>query len=164
LSGVDPKTGQILNPNAAYHGMGDDVIADEIISKMARDELSDTTWQKLKTILIKALRKVGLVTDDITITEMKSLVIKSEQALAKRASMAPTPMRTSVSGIKPKGDAIDEPIDEADFDKEVAEVLAGKEDDIPIHDADGNPTNYRASLEQSEAEIQAYEAIKVCML
>ena len=72
--------------------------------------------------------------------------------------------RTSVSGVRPSQYVPTEQVDEADFDKEVAEVLAGKEDDIPIHDADGNPTNYRASLEQSEKEIQGYESIKVCML
>ena len=97
LSGVDPQTKTVVNTSAPYRGMADDVIADEIISKMARQEISDTTWLALKNIIVKALRKIGLIKEDITISEMKALIVKSEAALknnlgtARQAAITRTP-------------------------------------------------------------------------
>ena len=157
LSGVDPQTKQVINPDAPYKGMADDVIADEIISKMARDEISDTTWLKLKSIIIKALRKIGLVKDDITITEMKALVAKSEKALKKQSSKVPT-----ITGIKPKA-AVDDLSDDA-MEAETIRVVNDETVEGVVFDENGNAVDYRNSLIEDENDIAGIESLKVCML
>jgi len=159
LSGIDPQTKQVINPNAPYKGMADDVIADEIISKMARNEISDTTWLKLKSIIIKALRKIGLVKDDITISEMKALVVKSEQALKKNASKPAT-----ITGLKPQAKPNDEALHSEAVEAEAARVMNDETVEGVVFDENGNAVNFRDALIEDENEIAAIESVKVCML
>jgi hypothetical protein len=159
LSGIDPQTKQIINPNAPYKGMADDVIADEIISKMARDEISDTTWMALKNIIIKALRKIGLIKDDITISEMKALVMKSEQALKKNVVKQPR-----ITGLKPQLKQVDEVINSEVIDAEAARIVSDETTDQVIFDQNGNTINLRDALIEDDNDIAAIESVKVCML
>ena len=159
LSGIDPQTRQIINPNAPYKGMADDVIADEIISKMAREEVSDTTFMTLKNIIIKALRKIGLVKDDITISEMRALVVKSEQALKKNVVKKPT-----ISGMKPQLKQIDEPLNNEAIDAEAARIVSDETTDQVIFDQNGNTINLRDALMEDDNDIAGIESIRVCML
>ena len=159
LSGIDPQTRQIINPNAPYKGMADDVIADEIISKMAREEVSDTTFMTLKNIIIKALRKIGLVKDDITISEMRALVVKSEQALKKNVVKKPT-----ITGMKPQLKQIDEPLNNEAIDAEAARIVSDETTDQVIFDQNGNTINLRDALMEDDNDIAGIESIRVCML
>jgi len=159
LSGIDPQTRQIINPNAPYKGMADDVIADEIISKMAREEVSDTTFMALKNIIIKALRKIGLVKDDITISEMRALVVKSEQALKKNVVKKPT-----ITGMKPQLKQIDEPLNNEAIDAEAARIVSDETTDQVIFDQNGNTINLRDALMEDDNDIAGIESIRVCML
>ena len=159
LSGIDPQTRQIINPNAPYKGMADDVIADEIISKMAREEVSDTTFMTLKNIIIKALRKIGLVKDDITISEMRALVVKSEQALKKNVVKKPT-----ITGMKPQLKQIDEPLNNEAIDAEAARIVVDETNDQVIFDQNGNTINLRDALMEDDNDIAGIESIRVCML
>ena len=159
LSGIDPQTRQIINPNAPYKGMADDVIADEIISKMARKEIGDTTFMTLKNIIIKALRKIGLVKDDITISEMRALVIKSEQALKKNVVKKPT-----ITGMKPQLKQIDEPLNNEAIDAEAARIVSDETTDQVIFDQNGNTINLRDALMEDDNDIAGIESIRVCML
>ena len=159
LSGIDPQTRQIINPNAPYKGMADDVIADEIISKMAREEVSDTTFMALKNIIIKALRKIGLVKDDITISEMRALVVKSEQALKKNVVKKPT-----ITGMKPQLKQIDEPLNNEAIDAEAARIVVDETTDQVIFDQNGNTINLRDALMEDDNDIAGIESIRVCML
>jgi GNAT superfamily N-acetyltransferase len=159
LSGVDPQTKQVINPNAPYKGMADDVIADEIISKMARNEISDTTWLKLKNIIIKALRKIGLVKDDITISEMKALVVKSEKALKKNAVKP-----AKITGLTPQAKPNDEALHNEAVEAEAARVINDETVEGVVFDEHGNTVNFRDALIEDENEIAAIESVKVCML
>jgi hypothetical protein len=159
LSGIDPQTRQIINPNAPYKGMADDVIADEIISKMAREEVSDTTFMTLKNIIIKALRKIGLVKDDITISEMRALVVKSEQALKKNVVKQPR-----ITGLKPQLKQIDEALNNEAIDTEAARIVVDETNDQVIFDQNGNTINLRDALMEDDNDIAAIESVKVCML
>ena len=159
LSGIDPQTKKIINPNAPYKGMADDVIADEIISKMAREEISDTTWMALKNIIIKALRKIGLIDDDITISEMKALVVKSEQALKKNVVKPPR-----ITGLKPQLKQIDEALNNEAIDTEAARIVVDETNDQVIFDQNGNTINLRDALMEDDNDIAAIESVKVCML
>jgi len=159
LSGVDPQTKQIINPDAPYKGMADDVIADEIISKMAREEISDTTWLALKNIIIKALRKIGLVKDDITISEMKALVLKSEKALKKNVVK-----QARITGLKPQLKQVDEPLNNEALDAEAARIVGDETTDRVIFDDNGNTINLRDSLIEDDNDIAGIESIRVCML
>jgi len=159
LSGVDPQTKQIINPDAPYKGMADDVIADEIISKMAREEISDTTWLALKNIIIKALRKIGLVKDDITISEMKALVLKSEKALKKNVVK-----QARITGLKPQLKQVDEPLNNEAIDAEAARIVGDETTDRVIFDDNGNTINLRDSLIEDDNDIAGIESIRVCML
>ena len=159
LSGVDPQTKQIINPDAPYKGMADDVIADEIISKMARKEIGDTTFMALKNIIIKALRKIGLVKDDITISEMRALVVKSEKALKKNVVKQPR-----ITGIKPQLKQIDEPLNNEAIDAEAARIVVDETNDQVIFDQNGNTINLRDALMEDDNDIAGIESLKVCML
>ena len=159
LSGIDPQTNQIINPNAPYKGMADDVIADEIISKMAREEISDTTFMALKNIIIKALRKVGLIKDDITVSEMRALVVKSEQALKKNVVKQPR-----ITGIKPQLKQVDEPLNNEAIDAEANRIVTDEANDQVTFDQNGNSISLRASLMEDDADIAGIESIRVCML
>ena len=159
LSGIDPQTNQIINPNAPYKGMADDVIADEIISKMAREEISDTTFMTLKNIIIKALRKVGLIKDDITVSEMRALVVKSEQALKKNVVKQPR-----ITGLKPQLKQVDEPLNNEAIDAESNRIVADEANDQVTFDQNGNSISLRASLMEDDADIAGIESIRVCML
>jgi hypothetical protein len=159
LSGVDPQTKQVINPNAPYRNMADDVIADEIISKMAREEVSDTTFMALKNIIIKALRKIGLIKDDITISEMRALVVKSEQSLKKNTVKQPR-----ITGIKPQLKQIDEPLNNEAIDAEAARIVSDETTDQVIFDQNGNTINLRDALMEDDNDIAGIESLKVCML
>ena len=159
LSGIDPVTKEVINPNAPYKGMADDVIADEIISKMARDEIPKTVWLSVKSILIKALRKIGLVKDDITVTEMKALVSKSEKALKKRASTPP-----KITGIKPKIKGTMDDSDTEVMDAEATRVINDETIVGVVFDENGNAVSYRETLIETDGDIRAIEQLKVCML
>jgi len=159
LSGIDPQTNQIINPNAPYKGMADDVIADEIISKMAREEISDTTFMTLKNIIIKALRKVGLIKDDITVSEMRALVVKSEQALKKNVVKQPR-----ITGLKPQLKQVDEPLNNEAIDAEANRIVTDEANDQVTFDQNGNSISLRASLMEDDADIAGIESIRVCML
>ena len=159
LSGIDPQTKQIINPDAPYKGMADDVIADEIISKMAREEISDTTFMTLKNIIIKALRKVGLIKDDITVSEMRALVVKSEQALKKNVVKQPR-----ITGLKPQLKQVDEPLNNEAIDAEANRIVTDETNDQVTFDQNGNSISLRASLMEDDADIAGIESIRVCML
>ena len=162
LSGIDPVTKQVVNPNAPYKGMSDDVIADEIISKMARDEIPNTVWLQVKSIIIKALRKIGLVKDDITVAEMKALVAKSESALKKQASKPPT----FTLGAKATSTTTNQTHEEA-LDLEADRVINstdGTEVDGVVFDENGNQVSYHQTLIEVDGEIKAIEELRVCML
>jgi hypothetical protein len=159
LSGIDPVTKEVINPNAPYKGMADDVIADEIISKMARNEIPNTLWLQVKGIIIKALRKIGLVKDDITVTEMKSLVAKSAKALKKQASKPPT-----ITGIKPNIKGTMDDSDTEAMDAEAARAMNDETVDGIVFDENGAATSYRQTLIESDNDIKAIEQLKVCML
>jgi len=159
LSGIDPQTKQIINPDAPYKGMADDVIADEIISKMAREEISDTTFMTLKNIIIKALRKVGLIKDDITVSEMRALVVKSEQALKKNVVKQPR-----ITGLKPQLKQVDEPLNNDAIDAESNRIVADEANDQVTFDQNGNTINLRDALMEDDNDIAGIESLKVCML
>ena len=161
LSGVDPQTKQVINPDAPYKGMADDVIADEIISKMAREELSETTLMAIKNIIVKALRKIGLIKDDITINEMKALVMKSEKALKKNARKPAT-----MTGLKTQAKASEDEVKTSEvLDAEATRII---NDDTVVEgvvfDAEGNTINYRESLLESESELAGIESVRVCAI
>jgi len=159
LSGIDPQTKQIINPDAPYKGMADDVIADEIISKMARKEINDTIFMTLKNIIIKALRKVGLIKDDITVSEMRALVVKSEQALKKNVVKQPR-----ITGLKPQLKQVDEPLNNEAIDAEANRIVTDETNDQVTFDQNGNSISLRASLMEDDADIAGIESIRVCML
>jgi len=177
LSGVDPQTKTVVNTSAPYRGMADDVIADEIISKMARQEISDTTWLALKNIIVKALRKIGLIKEDITISEMKALIVKSEAALknnlgtARQAAITRTPdTQIAATPEAPATQAI--PLKNANEDMSVDGVNAAvsrilNDESIPdglVFDSYGNSINIREALMEVDNELAGIESIRVCML
>jgi len=160
--------------------MADDVIADEIISKMAREEISDTTWLALKNIIIKALRKIGLIKEDITISEMKALVVRSEAALkknldnARQAAITRTPdAQPAATPATPATPAtLATPLKNSNDDMsvegvnaEVARIL--NDESIPdglVFDSYGNSINIRDALMEVDNELAGIESIRVCML
>ena len=180
LSGVDPQTKTVVNTSAPYRGMADDVIADEIISKMAREEISDTTWLALKNIIIKALRKIGLIKEDITISEMKALVVRSEAALKKNLDNARQATITRTPDARPAAnpatpvtpETLATPLKNSDDDMsvegvnaEVARIL--NDESIPdglVFDSNGNSINIRDALMEVDNELAGIESIRVCML
>jgi hypothetical protein len=177
LSGVDPQTKTVVNTSAPYRGMADDVIADEIISKMAREEISDTTWLALKNILIKALRKIGLIKEDITISEMKALVVRSEAALKKNLDNARQAAITRTPDAQPTATpatpaTLATPLKNSNDDMsvegvnaEVARIL--NDESIPdglVFDHNGNSINIRDALMEVDNELAGIESIRVCML
>ena len=166
LSGMDPRSKQVVNPNAPYAGLADHVIADEVISKMAREEIptSDYTWTRIKSIFVKALRAIGLVDEDISVVEMKALIIKSQKNLYANAGKGKTETSTVISGVKP--DTKNVPIDEVNqvLDSEAKTVLEGGDDGLEIFDSNGNRVSYKRSLGESERVLAALNEIEGCAL
>lgn len=83
LSGRDPKTGETVNRNADYFGDPDAVIADELISKLARGKSRLPILKRIYQKLMAWLRKVGLVRGPMNVWELEGLVARSESALRK---------------------------------------------------------------------------------
>ena len=164
LSGVDPRTKQVINENAPYAGMADDVIADEMISKLAREELSfsETTLAKLMSFITKALRAVGLVKNPITMSEMQALVVRSERQLKRGAVQNNTPIR--VTGFDSRNDtAADQPLEEI-IESEANATVKGEDDGSEIIDTQGNRVNYHESLKDSQRQLDAIDTLRICAL
>ena len=164
LSGVDPRTKQVINENAPYAGMADDVIADEMISKLAREELSfsETTLVKLMSFITKALRAVGLVKNPITMSEMQALVVRSERQLKRGAVQNNTPIR--VTGFDSRNDtAADQPLEEI-VESEANATVKGEDDGSEIIDTQGNRVNYYESLKDSQRQLDAIDTLRICAL
>ena len=164
LSGVDPRTKQVINENAPYAGMADNVIADEIISKLAREELSfsETTLAKLMSFITKALRAVGLVKNPITMSEMQALVVRSERQLKRGAVQNNTPIR--VTGFDSRNDeAADQPLEEI-VESEANATVKGEDDGSEIIDTQGNRINYHESLKDSQRQLDAIDTLRICAL
>ena len=164
LSGVDPRTKQVINENAPYAGMADDVIADEMISKLAREELSfsETTLAKLMSFITKALRAVGLVKNPITMSEMQALVIRSERQLKRGAVQNNTPIR--VTGFDSRNDTeADQPLEEI-IESEANATVKGEDDGSEIIDTQGNRVNYYESLKDSQRQLDAIDTLRICAL
>jgi hypothetical protein len=83
LSGRDPKTGETVNRNADYFGDPDAVIADELISKLAREKSRLPILKRIYQKLMAWLRKVGLVRGPMNVWELEGLVARSEAALRR---------------------------------------------------------------------------------
>jgi len=126
---------------------------------MAREEISDTTFMTLKNIIIKALRKVGLIKDDITVSEMRALVVKSEQALKKNVVKQPR-----ITGLKPQLKQVDEPLNNDAIDAESNRIVADEANDQVTFDQNGNTINLRDALMEDDNDIAGIESLKVCML
>ncbi len=164
LSGVDPRTKQVINKEAPYAGMADEVIADELISKLAREEMtfSETTMAKLMSMLTKALRAVGLVKDPITMSEMKALVIKSERQLKKGATKNNTPITMTGLSNKSNPDA-DKPLEEI-LESEANATLKGEDEGVVMVDINGKEVNYYDSLKESQRQLDALDTLEICAL
>lgn len=167
VSGSDPRTRQIINPEAPYAGLADHVIADEIISKMARNEIpaSEYTWTRIKAAFVKAMRLIGLVDGDISISEMKSIIIKSQKSLYANAGRStPKVQSNSVSDISPSSQSVSTEDISKLLDSEAKDVLENTDDGLEIFDSNGNLVSYKRSLGESERTLAALKEIEGCAL
>ena len=87
-----------------YGKYGKDVVLDEIIAGLAETKTGypRMLWTRIKSLVIKGLRRVGLITSAITKTELQDLV----RVLRARVKKAETPLFTS--SIIPETMAVNE--------------------------------------------------------
>ena len=87
-----------------YGKYGKDVVLDEIIAGLAETKTGypRMLWTRIKSLVIKGLRRVGLITSEITKTELQDLV----RVLRARVKNAETPLFTS--SIIPETMAVNE--------------------------------------------------------
>lgn len=85
LSGRDPRTGEVLNRRAPYFSelarYDKAEIADEVISKLARNGVENGWMRRIIDLITRLLRKVGVIRGPMTRREMMALLARSERGL-----------------------------------------------------------------------------------